>query len=102
MKGIPLGVVIKALTECEVLVFDPTMDKNKELLKILSQAAKLAGQKASQKGIFTARPNEAGNHIEPYVIDALKQFGLNADKPVSKSGRKKVTGYPDIHVGMAL
>ena len=39
---------------------------------------------AFEEGILTERPNEAGNHIEPFVIKSLRMVGLKADKPVSK------------------
>lgn len=98
LRGIPFPVAIKALTGCEVLAFNPELNENKILLRQLTKAAKFAGQNASQKGIFTKRPNEAGNRIEPFVLKALKQVGLKADKPVSISGKKKVAGYPDIQI----
>lgn len=98
MKGIPFSVAIKALTGCDVLAFDPSLNENKKLLEQLSKAAQFAGKKAYQKGIFTDRPNEAGNRIEPFVVKALRSVGLKADKPVSKSGKKKVAGYPDIQI----
>lgn len=98
IKWVPFPIVIKALTGCKVLDFNPELDQHKKLLKQLSEAAKLAAQNAFQEGIFTARPNEAGNHIEPFVIAALRQVGLMADKPTSKSGKKKVAGYPDIQI----
>lgn len=96
MKGIPFPVVIKALTGCNVLVFDQSLEQNKKLLEQLSKAAQIGGEKAFQEGIFTARPNEAGNHIEPFVIKGLKHVGLKAGKPISKRGKRKSAGYPDI------
>lgn len=45
-----------------------------------------------------ASPNEAGNHIKPFIAEALKQVGLKADKPISKSGKRKASGYPDIQI----
>jgi len=98
MKGIPFPIAIKTLTGYKVLSFDVTLDSNKKLLGQLKKAAQLAGQKAFQEGIFTARPNEAGNNIEPFVVEALRRVGLKADKPVSKSGKKKSAGYPDIQI----
>lgn len=98
MKGIPFPVAIKALTGFKVLDFDISIDHNKILLEQLSKAAQLGGQKAFKEGIFTARPNEAGNHIEPFVVEALRHIGLKADKPISKSGKKKPAGYPDIQI----
>ncbi|MEW6674704.1 MAG: hypothetical protein AB1348_01570 [Nitrospirota bacterium] len=98
MKGIPFPMAIKAITGFKVLTFDSSLDQNKKLLEQLSKAAQLGGQKAFQEGIFTARPNEAGNHIEPFVVEALRNIGLKADKPISKSGKKKAAGYPDIYI----
>jgi len=98
MGGIPFPVVIKALTGFNVLAFAPLLDQNKRLLEQLSKAARLGGQKAFQEGIFTARPNEAGNHIEPFIVESLKQVGLKADRPISKKRKKKAVGYPDIQI----
>lgn len=75
-----------------------TIKRNKVLLKKLSKAATIAGQNAYKEGIFTKRPNEAGNHIEPFVIEALRKVGLKADRPISRSGKKKTAGYPDIEI----
>ena len=88
----------RALTGFKVLTFEPSVEQNKKLLEQLSKAAQLGGKKAYDVGIFTARPNEAGNHIEPFVIDALKDAGLKADKPVAKSSKRKAAGYPDIQI----
>jgi len=98
LKGIPFPVCIKALTGFSVLAFDISDRLNKELLNELIRAAKLAGQNAFIKGIFTRRPNEAGNKMEPFVVDALRKVGLRADKPITKSGKKKTAGYPDIQI----
>ncbi|TES81938.1 MAG: hypothetical protein E3J92_04560 [Dehalococcoidia bacterium] len=98
LKGVPFPVAIKALTGFQVLAFDVSSEQNKRAVKQLSDAAQLGGQEAYKVGIFTARPNEAGNHIEPFVITALRQVGLKADKPISKSGKRKAAGYPDIQI----
>lgn len=98
MKGIPFPIAIKALTGFKVLTFDHSLDQNRKLLEQLSKAAQLGGQNAFREGIFTARPNEAGNHIEPFVVEAIRQVGLKADKPVSKAGKRKAAGYPDIQI----
>jgi hypothetical protein len=46
--------------------------------------------------ILRPRPNEVGNDIEPFVKRALTLRGFRADTPVSKSGKRKTMGYPDI------
>jgi hypothetical protein len=96
LRNIPFPIAIKALTGFKVLTFE--VEKNKELLDLLIKASRLGGEKAFQEGIFTARPNEAGNRIEPFIIEALREVGLDADKPISKSGKRKVAGYPDIEI----
>ena len=98
LKGVPFPIAIKALTGFQVLAFDLSFEQNKKVVEHLSKAAQLGGQEAYQEGIFTARPNEAGNHIEPFVVTALRQVGLKADKPISKSGKRKAAGYPDIQI----
>lgn len=98
MKGIPFPIAIKALTGYKVLAFAPLLNQNRKLLDQLSKAVQLGGQKAYHEGIFTRRPNEAGNRIEPFIIEAIRHVGLRADKPISKSGKRKVAGYPDIQI----
>jgi len=98
IKDIPFPVAIKALTGFKVLAFDLTFDLDRKVLEQLSQAACRAGHGAHRNGIFSARPNEAGNHIEPFVVRALQEVGLKATKPISKSGKKKTAGYPDIQI----
>jgi len=96
LRKIPFPIAIKALTGFKVLTFKP--EENRKLLNLLCRASQLAGEKAFQYGIFTNRPNEAGNRIEPFVMEALKEVGLDANKPLSKSGKRKIAGYPDIEV----
>jgi hypothetical protein len=98
IKGIPLAVVIKALTGCEVLSFDPGVMENRKLIEDLSHAAGLAGQNAFQEGIVASRPNEAGNRIEPFVLEALGRVGLKADRPSTRTGKRRAAGYPDIEI----
>jgi len=83
MRGIPFSVAIKALTGFNVLTYNLNTNENQKLLKQLSKAAQLGGKMAFKEGILTGRPNEAGNHIEPFVIKALRMVRLKADKPIS-------------------
>jgi len=98
MKGIPFSICIKALTGFSVIEFDGSIEQNNLMLEDLSRAARMAGDKAFQDGILTVRPNEAGNQIEPYVLESLREVGLKAGKPTSKSGKIKSAGYPDIQI----
>ncbi len=98
LKEIPFSVAIRALTGFEVLAFELSDERNKKLLEQLKEAAQLGGKKAFKEGIVADRANEAGNRIEPFIIDALNKVGLKADQPITKNGKKKTTGYPDIQI----
>jgi hypothetical protein len=97
-KNLPFPSVIRLLSGCKVLNFDYNNPEYTLLLSKLKSAAELAGKEAFKVGIFTKRPNEAGNKIEPFVKEALRQTGLIADTPVAKNGKRKSTGYPDIQI----
>lgn len=96
LKNIPFKIAIKAMSGCDVIPFDRNNPDDKQLLQDLIAATKIATKNANEKGIFTRRENEVGNHIEPFMIEALNQIGLNADRPETKEGKKKAVGYPDI------
>jgi len=97
-KNLPFSSVIRLLSGCKVLKFDHQNPDYITLLSKLKSAAELAGREAFKVGIFTKRPNEAGNKIEPFVKEALRQTGLVADTPIAKNGKKKSAGYPDIQI----
>lgn len=98
VKDIPFTIAIKVLSGFDVLGFDKSSGKDIELLELLKKAANTAGKRAYETGIFTTRPNEAGNRIEPFVKKALSEVGLKADTPLARSGARKATGYPDIEI----
>ena len=98
LKNIPFKIAIKAISGCKVIPFDKNNPEDRQLLKDLIEATKIAAKNANQKGIFTRRENEVGNHIEPFMIEALNKIGLKADRPKTKEGKKKATGYSDIFV----
>lgn len=96
LKNIPFKIAIKAISGCKVIPFNKNDPKDQQLLKDLIEATKIATKNANQHGIFTRRENEVGNHIEPFMIEALNKIGLKADRPTTKEGKKKAVGYPDI------
>ncbi len=96
LKNIPFNLVIKAMTDKEVLKFDLSNKEHKEVLELLKQVAIDAGKEINKTGILRMRPNEVGNDIETYVRNSLNKLKLKADTPVGPSGNKKSVGYPDI------
>jgi Holliday junction resolvase len=96
LKGIPLNIVIKALSGYKILEFNKNDPYDRELLECLIIAFKNTMQSINNNGIDKARPNEVGNAIEYYVKKELNNLGCNATTPTAKSGRQKSTGYPDI------
>jgi hypothetical protein len=68
------------------------------LQKKIVTAATLAGERAAKEGIDTARANEAGNQIEPFVRAAIREVGLAARIPLNTAGTAQVTGYPDVEI----
>lgn len=96
LKGIPLNLVIEGISGFEIIPFDKEDKKDQRLLKNLTTAASIAGREMNKTGIKRPRPNEVGNDIEPFVVNALNQIGCKADTPLTLNGKKKTTGYPDI------
>lgn len=96
LKNIPFKIAIKAMSGCDVIPFARNNSDDKQLLQDLIAATKIATKNANEKGIFTRRENEVGNHIEPFMIEALNKIGLSADRPETREGKKKAVGYPDI------
>ncbi len=97
-KKIPFKEVILATTQHHVLDFDRNNPAHTALHKKLSAAASAAAAKARADGLFSARANEAGNHMEAFVKAALKEAGLNARTPVTTAGEAQTTGYPDVEI----
>ena len=96
LKDIPLKIVIKSLSGYDIIDFDNNNPLDKKLLDCLINACKNAMQSINRSGINTARPNEAGNAIEPYVKEELTKLGCHAHTPSTTSGKEKSSGYPDI------
>lgn len=98
LNNIPFKIALKAMSGCKVIPFDKNDPDDRQFLADLIEATKIAARNANQEGIFTRRENEVGNHIEPFVLEALNQIGLEADRPETREGRKKAAGYPDIFI----
>ena len=98
LKDIPFPVVIKSLSGYSVMPFNQNDDVDRSLLQKLSKAMAKATKKVNEDGIFSNRPNEVGNQIEPFVRQALNDLGLTATIPKTKRGVHKSAGYPDIEI----
>ena len=98
MKGIPFEVVIQALCGAKVERFDLDADNNRAALEAIVNAMRGACRAVQASPIERPRPNEVGNDMEPFVIDALKAQGMDAAAPKTKSGKGKTTGYPDVKI----
>jgi hypothetical protein len=96
IKGIPFPVVIKALCGNAVENVDLSNPDDRALIDALQRTAVLAAQSVAQAPIRRPRPNEVGNDLEPFVLRAANQAGLQASAPKSKTGRGQQVGYPDI------
>ena len=98
MKGIPFEVVIQALCGATVERFDPDAGGNRAALASIVDAMREACRTVQANPIERPRPNEVGNDMEPFVINALKAQGMEAAAPKTKSGKGKTTGYPDVRI----
>lgn len=98
VKGIPFSVIVKSLAERQVIQIDTADSADLELLEKLKKTIQLCTTELKSKPIKRPRPNEVGNDVESYVMRALPQAGLKAERPKSQAGLGKSTGYPDILV----
>ena len=97
-KRIPFTTVIQATTGHRVLELETNNPAHIDLRQRILKSARLAGERAQREGMAAARPNEAGNHLEPFVLAALKENGLEARIPHTTEGRAQVVGYPDVEI----
>ncbi len=98
MKGIPFEVIIKALCDVSVERFNLQEHGNQETLERIVGAMRQVCQTVQRSPIERSRPNEVGNDMEHFVIDALTEADLVAAPPRTKDGKGKSTGYPDVKI----
>lgn len=96
LKDIPFGLVIESISGSKVVPFNKKDKKDLELLEDLKRIAQSAAQEMNKNGIKRRRANEVGNDVEPFVKKALNKEGCQADRPLTRSGKKRSTGYPDL------
>ena len=96
LKNIPFATVVRSLSGHSIVPADMTSTADTALVAKLAEAAKLCGEEVRNKPILRPRPNEVGNDIEPYVMRAVVAAGLKCERPSTRGGLLKSTGYPDI------
>ena len=94
IKDYPYQDIIKELFNTEVKKMNKE-GKNSAILNQIAQA--MQGICKKPKPIKKTRRNEVGNAMEEVVILALNTQELSAEKPQTKTGKKKA-GYPDIKI----
>src|SRR5262245_41740784 len=72
-RKLPFKKVIHATTRHQVIDLNTNNPAHADLQTRLQLAATLAGERARKEGIAAARANEAGNQIEKFVRDALRE-----------------------------
>lgn len=97
-RDISFEKVIRALYGVAVIPFDTRNQELSRFLKNISCAMKKVCENIWKNPLHRQRPNEIGNAIEPFVLEALKDMGFKADIPQTQIGRRKYAGYPDIRI----
>src|SRR3954454_13348552 len=85
VKGVPLSVIIKSLSDRKVIKFDHTHPDDARVLSLLEKAIRICAKEVKDKPIRRPRPNEVGNDIEEYVMRGVQTVGL---KGTSKNTMK--------------
>jgi len=100
VHGVPLGVVVRALTGHSTIAWRDEDDHCRALKGPLCDGLAEASRAIGREGLDASRPNEVGNYIEAPVASALTAKGFVAQVPASASGRRQSSGYPDILLTM--
>ena len=95
LRGIPFSVVIKALSEHDVIPVQEGDTDDEALLDRLAVAATHAGRLVRDNPIRRPRPNEVGNDMEPFLMEGLRYVGFDCTRPLTRSGSLRTMGYPD-------
>jgi hypothetical protein len=95
LRDIPLYLIVESLCGKKVLEYDGACKAD------LIVAVRNAALAVNKSGIKSARPNEVGNYVEPFLLASLLGAGFAAAKPSTASGKKKSAGYPDLFAAKA-
>ncbi|MCL2040012.1 MAG: hypothetical protein FWG85_06250 [Bacteroidetes bacterium] len=96
LKGLSFKLIIEGLSGHKIIPFDKNDEKDIALLEKLKNIAILTGKEINEIGIKKMRPNEAGNEVEVFLKNAMIKEGFKPQTPLTKKGKHKASGYPDI------
>jgi len=96
VRNVPFPLIVKAMCGHKVIPLDVAGQADRALVKSLKEAVRLCVKELKLHPIKRPRPNEVGNDIEKYVMQAVPKVGLKAFRPTTKTGKGRSTGYPDI------
>jgi len=96
LKGVPFSVVVRSLSNNNIIQVDQKSPDDIRMVDALEKAVHICASELKKTPIQRSRPNEVGNDVEPYVMRALAAVGFKTERPKTKSGKYKATGYPDI------
>jgi hypothetical protein len=86
VHGVPLGVVVRALTGHSTIAWKDEDAHCRALKPPLCEGIAEATRSIGREGLDASRPNEVGNYIETPVASALTAKGFVAQVPASASG----------------
>jgi hypothetical protein len=92
--GINFSTVIEEVTGKKILSADSKYLKEK--LKILISCFDRVVKNSKENPIVVGRINELGNALEPILKKQINLAGLNCSIPLTTSGKKQSSGYPDL------
>ena len=96
IRNLPFPVIVRALADTSVIPVDPSNDLDRGVIDRLIRVAHACADAVRANPIVRNRPNEVGNDIEPFVLEAAISAGFRAERPTTKSGKLRSTGYPDV------
>jgi hypothetical protein len=96
IKNIPFPLIMKSISGIGIIPIERNVDADRQLVETLVEVAQTTSALVHENPIRRNRPNEVGNDIEPFVIEACRKNGLEAERPKTVAGKLKTTGYPDI------
>ncbi|MCX7899378.1 MAG: hypothetical protein N2444_04730 [Methylocystis sp.] len=96
LKELPFTEVARAPSNQTILPVNRESEDDRALIGQSEKAIQACAIELKQQPIRRPRPNEVGNDAESYVMRALAGMGYKVQRPLSKAGKGKATGYPDI------